>query len=117
MLQNNRFQKVNNYKLLQKRHRASGGVPAQVSEKETSLDRMDYHHFEKNVQRMNPRLAGSKNPRLDKLDKKYAQQYSQNQMVQQMQQFPMNGMYPQQQMFGGFNQGMMMNPPLSGNNI
>lgn len=114
MLQNNRFQKANNFKLLQKRHRASG-APAQGSEKETSLDRMDYHQFEKNVHRMNPRMAGSKNPRLDKLEKKYAQQYSQNQMVQQMQQFPMNGMYPQQQMFGSFNQGMMMNAPMTGN--
>lgn len=81
-MQNNKFPKQNNYKLLQKRHRTSG---PQVTDKESSVERPDYHQFEKNMQRMNPRMNGSKNPRLDKLDKKMtaqSQQMNQNQMVQ-----------------------------------
>lgn len=67
MLQNNRAQKQN-YKMLQKRHRISG---PQGNDKEIGQDRLDYHYFEKNVSRMNPRVSGSKNPRLDKLEKKF----------------------------------------------
>ena len=58
---------------------------------------MNYHNFEKNLAKMNPRMAGSKNPRMEKLEKKMNQSnLMQNQMYSQMGQYPAGGMFPQQ---------------------
>jgi hypothetical protein len=63
---NNRFPKRND-KLLQKRQRTEG--PAAKDDKDIT-NGLNYNNFEKNLTKTNPRMAGSKNPRLEKQDKK-----------------------------------------------
>lgn len=75
MLKENRFPKRTD-KLLSKRQRTEGPitkVDKVNSDDKDIADRVNYHNFEKNLQKMNPRMAGAKNPRLDKQDKKVQQ--------------------------------------------